>query len=89
MKVDSQNESDVDKMQIARLIEKPQVGGTERPLNPQEAADLLRVHPKTIKRMAGRGEVPGHFRFGRWYFYASELDWWMRGEIHSSRRPCR
>jgi len=89
MRVDSQHESDVDEVQPGRLIERREVGQTERPMNPQEAADLLRVHPKTIKRMAGRGEVPGHFRFGRWYFYASELDCWMRGEIHSSHRPCR
>jgi excisionase family DNA binding protein len=89
MKVDSRHESGVDQVQLGRLIQKGEAGGTERPMNPQEAADLLRVHPKTIKRMAGRGEVPGHFRFGRWYFYASELDCWMRGEIHSNHRPCR
>jgi excisionase family DNA binding protein len=62
---------------------------TERPLTCQEAAELVRVHPKTVKRMAGRGELPGHFRFGRWFFYASELDYWMRTELHSSRHSCR
>ena len=61
----------------------------ERPFTCEEAAELLRVHPKTLKRMAGRGELPGHFRFGRWYFYPSELDSWMRGEINSDHRPCR
>ena len=89
MKVHSEHESGVDTAQRADLIEKREVGEMERPMTPPEAANLLRVHPKTIKRMAGRGEVPGHFRFGRWYFYASELDCWMRGEIHSSHRPCR
>src|SRR2546427_8320537 len=34
----------------------------------------VRVHPKTIKRMARDRRLPGHFRFGRWFFYASELD---------------
>lgn len=62
---------------------------TERPLTCQEAAELVRVHPKTVRRMAGRGELPGHFRFGRWFFYASELDCWMRTELHSSRHSCR
>jgi transposase-like protein len=33
------------------------------------------------------GKVPGHFRFGRWYFYASELDCWMRMESHLARHP--
>jgi excisionase family DNA binding protein len=58
----------------------------ERPLTCQEAAAFVRVHPRTVKRMARAGKVPGHFRFGRWYFYASELDCWMRMELHSARQ---
>ncbi len=61
----------------------------ERPLTCEEAAAFVRVHPKTVKRMARRGDLPGYFRFGRWFFYASELDRWMGGELHSSHRPCR
>jgi excisionase family DNA binding protein len=63
--------------------------GIERPLTCEEAAELVRVHPKTVKRMARSGELPGHFRFGRWFFYSSELDSWMRTELHSSRHSCR
>ena len=59
----------------------------ERPLTCEEAASFVRVHPRTVKRMARAGKVPGHFRFGRWYFYASELDCWMRMELHSARHP--
>ena len=59
----------------------------ERPLTCEEAAAFVRVHPKTVKRMARNGELPGHFRFGRWFFYASELDGWMRMELHSARHP--
>jgi excisionase family DNA binding protein len=61
----------------------------ERPLTCEEAAAFVRVHPKTVKRMARTGELPGHFRFGSWFFYASELDCWMRTELHSSRHSCR
>lgn len=61
----------------------------ERPLTCEEPAELVRVHPKTIKRMARTRELPGHFRFGRWFFYASELDCWMRTELHSTRHSCR
>jgi len=61
----------------------------ERPLTCDEAAAFVRVHPKTVKRMARTGDLPGHFRFGRWFFYASELDSWMRTELHSSGHPCR
>lgn len=63
--------------------------GVESPITCEEASQILRVHPRTIKRMARRGEVPGHFRFGRWFFYASELDSWMRTELHSARHSCR
>jgi excisionase family DNA binding protein len=59
----------------------------ERPLTCEEAAAFVRVHPRTVKRMARARKVPGHFRFGRWYFYASELDCWMRMELHSARHP--
>jgi len=61
----------------------------ERPLTCDEAGELVRAHPRTVKRMARSGRLPGHFRFGRWFFYASELDRWMRAELHSSHRPCR
>jgi excisionase family DNA binding protein len=59
----------------------------ERPITCKEASQVLGVHPRTIKRMARDGKVPGHFRFGRWYFYASELDCWMRMELNSARHP--
>ena len=59
----------------------------ERPLTCEEAAAFVRVHPRTVKRMARAGKVPGHFRFGRWYFYASELDCWMRMELNSACHP--
>jgi excisionase family DNA binding protein len=61
----------------------------EQPMTSEEAAGHLRIHPKTIKRMAAKGEVPGHFRFGRWFFYPSELDSWMRMEVNSSSHSCR
>ena len=59
----------------------------ERPLTCAEAAALIRVHPKTVKRMARSKELPGHFPFGRWFFYASELDSWMRTELNSVSHP--
>src|ERR1700683_5102061 len=73
-------------LESSRNSERPNV---ERPLTCDEAAAFVRVHPKTVKRMARNGELPGHFRFGRWFFYASELDSWMRTELHSSSHPCR
>jgi excisionase family DNA binding protein len=72
-----------------QLSHNPQKLEVERPLTCDEAAAFVRVHPKTVKRMARSRELPGHFRFGRWFFYASELDSWMRTELHSSGHPCR
>lgn len=74
---------------ISKSEEKREPDGIERPITCEEASKVLRVHPRTIKRMARRGEVPGHFRFGRWFFYASELDSWMRTELHSACHSCR
>ena len=53
------------------------------------AAELLNIHPKTLQRMARRGEIPA-VRIGRyWRFRASGLDSWVRSQINSSRQPCR
>jgi excisionase family DNA binding protein len=45
----------------------------ERMLDSDEAAGLLRIHPKTLQRMARRGEVKG-FRIGKlWRFRGADL----------------
>jgi excisionase family DNA binding protein len=43
-----------------------------------EAARFLRLHPKTVKRMARRGQIPGCRLGRRWYFRPSELDELLR-----------
>ena len=54
-------------------------------LNDAEAAKFLGgLHPKTVQRMARRGEIPS-YRVGKYYRYrASELDAWLRSQVHSS-----
>jgi len=52
----------------------------------QAAAFLGGLHPKTVQRMAHRGEIP-HYRVGKYYRYrASELSAWLllhsKGQIH-------
>jgi excisionase family DNA binding protein len=40
-----------------------------------EVAELLRVSPMTVYRMARKGEIPGAFRLGhRWRFSVEELE---------------
>jgi len=46
-------------------------------LDTEEAAKLLRIHPKTLRRNARRGEIPAT-RVGRlWRFRASVLNEWL------------
>jgi len=54
-------------------------GGRFEPLlDSDEAADLLKIHPKTLQRMARRGTVVG-IRIGRlWRFRASQLNEWLQ-----------
>ena len=57
-------------------------------LDSDEAAALLKIHPKTLQRMARRGEIPG-IQIGKlWRFRRSELNAWMEGIIAHSY-PCR
>jgi len=50
-------------------------------LDDKQAGVLLRLHNKTVQRLARRGEIPA-FRIGRYYRYrASELDVWLRGQV--------
>ncbi|NYF91359.1 helix-turn-helix domain-containing protein [Tunturiibacter empetritectus] len=47
-------------------------------LDSQQAAELMRVHPETVKRRARRGEIPG-LKFGKlWRFRASGLEGYIR-----------
>lgn len=55
----------------------------ERILNSREAADLLRMHHKTLERKARRGEIPGYYYNGCWHFRASELDAWLKTAVNS------
>jgi excisionase family DNA binding protein len=47
-------------------------------LDSQQAAELMHVHPETVKRRARRGEIPG-LKFGKlWRFRASGLEEYIR-----------
>ena len=51
------------------------------------AAELLGIHPKTVKRLAGEGVIPG-MRIGKlWRFRESVLDAWMRAQLNFSGHP--
>lgn len=58
-------------------------------LDIEEAAKLLRIHPKTLQALARAGEVPC-LRMGKyWRFRESSLDAWVQGKLicqNQSRR---
>ncbi|QBJ80725.1 helix-turn-helix domain-containing protein [Bacillus subtilis] len=50
---------------------------SNKPLNPQEAASVLRVHRETIYSMVRNKEIP-HFRIGKKIFFRPEtLNAWI------------
>ena len=68
--------------------EQPPTHSFEPLIDSIAAAELLRIHRKTVERMALRGEIPGH-KIGRfWRFRPSELDEWLRSKLNSGRQPC-
>ena len=53
-----------------------------------EAAQFLGgLHPKTVQRMARRGQLPA-YRIGRyWRFRASELERWLQVQLRCQQPP--
>jgi excisionase family DNA binding protein len=64
---------------------KPQVSELtfEQLLDSDEAAALLKIHPKTLQKMARNGEITG-VQVGRlWRFRASVLNEWLEHKMAS------
>jgi excisionase family DNA binding protein len=61
---------------------------TEPLLTAEQAAKILQIHPKTVKRMASKGQIPG-MKIGKlWRFRGSALDSWVTLQIESVRHLC-
>ncbi|HUO61663.1 MAG TPA: helix-turn-helix domain-containing protein, partial [Candidatus Acidoferrales bacterium] len=73
---------------MSTLIQKPashapKVVEFERLLDSDEAASLLKIHPKTLQRMAREGKIVG-IQIGKlWRFRASDLDHWLKERLAS------
>jgi excisionase family DNA binding protein len=46
----------------------------------KEAAELIKVHPVTLYRMAARGEIPASKPAKRWCFVEIDLIEWLRAQ---------
>ena len=55
-------------------------------LTTEEGASYLRIHPRTLARMARLGEIPG-LQIGRqWRFRRADLDAWVDSKISSGAK---
>jgi excisionase family DNA binding protein len=54
-----------------------------------EAARFLRLHPKTVKRLARLGQIPGCQLGRRWFFRPSDLDAALRGGVNFSAKATK
>ncbi len=56
----------------------------DQPWTTEETATFLKIHPRTVTRMASSGEIPA-FRIGsHWRFRPSDVDSWMRQRVSSA-----
>ena len=61
----------------------------ERFLDSHQAADLLQIHPKTLQRLARKGEIRA-MRIGKlWRFRTSDLDVWVDLRLKLGSYPYR
>jgi excisionase family DNA binding protein len=51
---------------------------TKEILDPQEVADMLRVHPRTVMKLASQGQLPGFKVGGQWRFRREAIDQYIR-----------
>ncbi len=56
-------------------------------LTTKEAADFLKLHEKTLSRLARQGKLPGNKIGGEWRFLKEDLVGWIHagrnGEVHA------
>ena len=68
-----------------RPARKPQIRELtfEQLLDSDEAAGLLKIHPKTLQKMARNGEIVGVQVSRLWRFRASVLNEWLEHKMAS------
>lgn len=75
-------------VQEATAVRQP-IPHFERFLDSREAASLLQIHPKTLQRLARKGEIRA-MRIGKlWRFRTSDLDAWVDLRLKLGSYPYR
>ncbi|GHO73992.1 DNA-binding protein [Ktedonobacter sp. SOSP1-85] len=47
-------------------------------LDADEVGEMLKIHPRTVKRLASQGELPGFKVGGQWRFRREAIDEYIR-----------
>jgi excisionase family DNA binding protein len=53
-------------------------------IDANKAAEILHLHPKTVKQMAAAGKLPGWKLGSVWRFRESTLDEWLNSQLQCS-----
>lgn len=51
---------------------------TNEILDADEVGKMLKIHPRTVKRLAGQGELPGFKVGGQWRFRREAIEEYIR-----------
>ena len=57
--------------------------------NAEEIAEYLRLHPYTIRRLAGEKKTPAFRAGGQWRFRKDDIDQWSKSYPFVKRHPAR
>jgi excisionase family DNA binding protein len=61
----------------------PYATAPERLIDSEEAAAIIGIHPKTLQKMARRGQIRGVHVGKLWRFRASTIEEWIARELAS------
>jgi len=57
----------------------------EKPLSIKDASDFTGYAVNTLYQMTKKNKIPHHKVEGKLFFYASELDAWIKGETKQEK----
>jgi excisionase family DNA binding protein len=71
---------------ISNTVRKPPVSESWTPeplLDSEQAAAIMKVHPKTLQKLARQGRIPGVHVGKLWRFRASVIEAWIAQQMAS------
>jgi excisionase family DNA binding protein len=81
---DLEGQNDLDMEVLPRAKSPVSVAAPLEPLlDSEEAAAIMRIHPKTLQKMARKGVVRGVHVGKLWRFRVSEIEAWIQRELAS------